>query len=137
MNIWSALDGIARALPALTRARKLQKRAASVGFDWPERNGVLAKIEEEFTEVSQALSEQEGAARIEEELGDLLFATVNLARWEGIDPERALRFANEKFERRFKALEAQLTDDDRRPQDCDLAALDTLWENVKREEHKR
>ncbi len=131
----SALDGIATGLPALTRAQKLQQRAAGKGFDWKDSSGVLAKIEEELTEVRQALAEG-GEARIEEELGDLLFAVVNLVRHAGADPERALRAANRKFECRFRAMELRLADRNRRLEDCTLEELDMLWENVKREGEK-
>ncbi len=96
----SALDGIALALPALMRAEKLQKRAARTGFDWPDPSGARAKIDEELAEVEAAAPDER-----EEEIGDLLFATVNWARKLGIDPETALRAANAKFERRFRAME--------------------------------
>jgi ATP diphosphatase len=98
----SALDGVAIGLPALLRAEKLQKRAARTGFDWPDASGPRAKIDEELAEVEAATSDAER----EEEVGDLLFAVVNWARKLSIDPEAALRAANAKFERRFKAMEA-------------------------------
>jgi ATP diphosphatase len=97
----SVLDGVAQALPALDRAAKLQRRAARTGFDWPDPSGPRAKIDEELSELD---AEQDTAAR-EEELGDLLFAVVNLARHLNIDPENALRNANRKFEQRFRAIE--------------------------------
>ncbi len=97
----SALDGVAAALPALDRASKLQRRAARTGFDWPDSSGPRAKIDEELEE----LDRESGAARQEEELGDLLFAVVNLARHLKIDPEEALRKANRKFEFRFRTIE--------------------------------
>lgn len=97
----SALDGVASALPALDRAAKLQKRAARTGFDWPDAAGPRAKIDEELAE----LDHESGAARQAEELGDLLFAVVNLSRHLNINPEEALRKANKKFERRFRAIE--------------------------------
>jgi nucleoside triphosphate diphosphatase len=128
----SVLDGVPLALPSLTRARKLQKRAATVGFDWQDSAGVLAKIEEELIELREVLSTEAGAPRIEEELGDLLFAIVNLARRCEIDPENALRVANRKFERRFRAMEASLTAQGRRAEDCALSELDALWDEVKR-----
>jgi ATP diphosphatase len=96
-----ALDGVARGLPALIRAEKLQKRAGRVGFDWPDANGPRAKIEEELAEVADAATDAERA----EEVGDLLFALVNWARHLGVDAEAALRAANAKFERRFRAME--------------------------------
>jgi ATP diphosphatase len=97
----SALAGVARALPALLRAEKLQKRAARTGFDWPDASGARAKILEELDEIASAPAEE-----LEEEVGDLLFAVVNFARHLKIDPEAALRRANDKFERRFRAMEA-------------------------------
>lgn len=102
----SALAGVASALPALLRAEKLQKRAARTGFDWPDPAGARAKIEEEIAEVSEAESDEH---RIEE-MGDLLFAVVNWSRKLGIDPEAALRGANAKFEKRFRAIEAMAGD---------------------------
>ena len=97
----SALAGVALGLPALLRAEKLQKRAARTGFDWPDPSGARAKIDEELAEVEAAGTEDERA----EEIGDLLFAVVNWARKQGVDPEAALRGANTKFERRFRAME--------------------------------
>lgn len=101
-----ALDGVAVALPALLRAEKLQKRAARTGFDWPDPSGARAKIDEEIAEVEAA----ETPEHREEEIGDLLFAVVNWARKYGIDPEAALRGANAKFEKRFKAMEVEAGD---------------------------
>jgi ATP diphosphatase len=98
-----ALDGVALGLPALLRAEKLQKRAARTGFDWPDPSGARAKIDEELVEVEEAVDQ----AQREEEIGDLLFAVVNWARKLGVEPEAALRAANGKFERRFKAMEAE------------------------------
>jgi nucleoside triphosphate diphosphatase len=98
----SALDGVALGLPALLRAEKLQKRAARTGFDWPDPSGARAKIDEELAEVEAAAPHE-----VEEEIGDLLFAVVNWARKLGVDPEAALRGANAKFERRFRAMEAE------------------------------
>ncbi|WP_033922828.1 nucleoside triphosphate pyrophosphohydrolase [Sphingomonas sp. 37zxx] len=101
-----ALDGVALGLPALLRAEKLQKRAARTGFDWPDASGPRAKIDEELAEVERA-----SPADIEGEIGDLLFSVVNWARHQGVDPEAALRSANAKFERRFRAMEAEAGDD--------------------------
>ncbi len=98
----SALDGVARSLPALLRAEKLQKRAARTGFDWPDKSGPRAKIDEELGEIDDA----DNATQTNEEVGDFLFAAVNYARHLGVDPEAALRAANGKFERRFRAIEA-------------------------------
>ncbi|MBW4330949.1 nucleoside triphosphate pyrophosphohydrolase [Stakelama sp. CBK3Z-3] len=122
-----ALDGVARGLPALMRAEKLQKRAARTGFDWPDADGARAKIIEEMEEVAQAPSP---AAR-EEEMGDLLFAVVNWARKLGIDPEAALRVGNAKFEHRFRAMEAESGEHFAA---LDLDAKEALWQRVKRRE---
>ena len=119
----SALDGVAVGLPALLRAEKLQKRAARTGFDWPDASGPRAKIDEELAEVETAASDAER----EEEVGDLLFAVVNWARKLGIDPEAALRAANTKFERRFKAMEAA----DESFASLDLDGKERLWISVK------
>ena len=119
----SALDGVAIGLPALLRAEKLQKRAARTGFDWPDANGPRAKIDEEIAEVEAATT----PAEIEEEVGDLLFAVVNWARKLGIDPEAALRAANGKFERRFKAMEAA----DERFAERSLDEQEALWQRTK------
>jgi nucleoside triphosphate diphosphatase len=129
----SVLAGVSLALPGLTRARKLQARAARVGFDWPEQAGVLAKVYEELQEVEQAL-EGGTTEAIEEELGDLLFAVVNLARHREVDPEAAVRVANAKFTRRFQAMEqrAQARGEDLSA--LSPEALDALWEAVKGDE---
>ena len=119
-----ALAGVAAALPALLRATKLQKRAARVGFDWPDVTGPLAKINEELTEVAAA-----APTNVEEEVGDLLFAVVNYARHLGIDSEVALRRGNRKFEGRFAAMEALAGDGFAA---LDLDAKEALWEQVKR-----
>ncbi len=119
----SALAGVAIGLPALLRAEKLQKRAARVGFDWPDASGSLAKVHEEIAEVQSA-----GPDTIEEEIGDLLFAVTNWARHLGIDPEAALRVGNAKFERRFRAMEAEAGD---AFADLDLAGKEALWQTVK------
>ncbi len=127
----SHLDGVSLALPALLRALKLQKRAARVGFDWPNVDGVLAKLAEEAGELRAARSSGEPPARIEAELGDLLFTCVNLARHLGLDPETALRHANGRFEARFRRLEALL---DGRPEAASAEQLDGAWERAKAEE---
>ncbi len=125
-----ALDGVALALPALLRAQKLQKRAARVGFDWPEAGQVVDKIAEEARELVEA-RDTLSADKVAEELGDLLFVTVNIARHLGVDAESALRGANAKFSRRFTHVERALADDGRRPEDSDLAEMDALWDLAK------
>lgn len=127
----SELDDVPLSLPALSRARKLQKRAARVGFDWPDAAGPWAKLREESDELAQAVAEGEPAA-IEAELGDLLFAVVNLARHLGTDAEAALRAANRKFEHRFRHIETAVAARGRTLEDCDLATLDALWDEAKR-----
>jgi MazG family protein len=130
-----ALDGVPLGLPALTRAEKLQRRAARVGFDWAEPGPVLAKIEEEAGELRQALAEGDGAGVVEE-MGDVLFAYTNLARHLGVDAEDALRTSNAKFERRFRRVEALLAEDGRGPDDADLEEMDKMWNRAKQEEAK-
>ncbi|PYE82317.1 nucleoside triphosphate pyrophosphohydrolase [Pseudoroseicyclus aestuarii] len=124
------LDGVALGLPALLRAAKLQKRAARVGFDWPETTQVLDKLREEAAELVEA-RETLSQAEVEEEMGDLLFTMANLARHLGIDPEAALRGANAKFTRRFAAIEAGLARSGRRPEESDLQEMDALWNEAR------
>lgn len=130
----SVLAAVSLALPALVRARKLQKRAATVGFDWSEPGPVIAKIEEELAELSAELTAGVSHDRIEEEYGDFLFACVNLARHAGVNPESALRRANRKFESRFRYIEEQLRARGRNPHDASLEEMDALWEEAKRRE---
>ena len=127
------LDGVAMGLPALTRAVKLQKRAARVGFDWPSTDQVLAKIVEEVAELVEA-RESLSAAEVAEEFGDLLFVMANLARHLSIDPEAALRAANAKFTRRFQRIEDLLAEVGKTPDQSDLAEMDKLWNRAKAEE---
>ena len=129
----SLLDDVPATLPALSRAAKLQKRAATVGFDWPAALPVLDKVREELDEVLQAMADGDADA-LEDEVGDLLFAAVNLARHLKQDPEHALRRANRKFERRFRFIEQALRDSGRPSEDCDLDELDALWGEAKRQE---
>ncbi|MFD1794396.1 nucleoside triphosphate pyrophosphohydrolase [Paracoccus aurantiacus] len=124
------LDGVALGLPALTRAIKLQNRAARVGFDWPGATEVLDKITEETAELVEARDTAD-PAHLREEFGDLLFVMANLARHLDIDPEEALRGANAKFTRRFQSIEAALAREGRRPEDSDLAEMDRLWDDAK------
>ncbi|MDH5621471.1 MAG: nucleoside triphosphate pyrophosphohydrolase [Gammaproteobacteria bacterium] len=127
----SAIAGIARGLPALMRAQKLGKRASRVGFDWPDRAGVLAKIQEELDELEEAVGSRD-AARVEEEFGDLLFAIANLARHLDVDPEKALTAANFKFERRFRDMEREIEVTGTRFGDLGIETLDRLWRAAKR-----
>ena len=122
------MDGVPRALPALTRAAKLQRRAARIGLDWPDADGVLAKIQEELAELQAARAGRAPEA-LAAELGDLLFSCVNLARHLAVDPEAALRGANARFEARADYVDAALSDTDR---PADHAVLDRLWEAAKR-----
>ena len=129
----SVLHGVTRALPALVRAEKLQRRAGRAGFDWPDISGPFEKCREELDEVALALSEGTVDDRADE-IGDLLFSCVNLARHAGVDAEQALRRANDRFERRFRSVEQRLRQDGRQTRDADLAELDRLWEAVKDKE---
>src|SRR3990172_1119757 len=136
------LDDVPLALPALTRAVKLQKRAAEVGFDWPSLVPVLAKADEEIAELKTAIAEREGegekshAKRVAEEFGDLLFVMANIARHLKVDPEAALRGANAKFVRRFRSIETALAKDGRTPEDAPLEEMDQLWDEAKAAETK-
>jgi ATP diphosphatase len=125
------LDSVPLALPALSRAEKLQKKAAAVGFDWPSAFEVKAKVEEEIDELFEALDDREKFA---EEFGDLLFALVNLARHAKVDAETALRAANRKFERRFQAIERALAARGKTPAQSDLTEMDALWDAAKKAE---
>ncbi len=126
------LHDIPIGLPALTRATKLQKRAATVGFDWEEIAPVLDKVDEELLELRQAIKQQQGMARIQDELGDLLFVSVNLARHAGVNPETALRQTNQKFEQRFSYIETQLASQGKTLEDASLTEMDELWEQAKK-----
>lgn len=129
------LDDVALALPALLRALKLQKRAARVGFDWPDTGDVLAKLAEEAQELVEA-RDRLSADEIEDELGDMLFVMANLARHLGVDPEAALRRTNAKFTRRFRAIEAALAARGKTPDESDLAEMDALWDAAKAAERR-
>ncbi len=129
----SALDGVALALPALLRAEKLQKRAARVGFDWTDPAPIFDKLQEETDEVRDAISSGD-PDRIEDELGDLLFVAANLSRRLSVDPEQALRRANAKFERRFRAMEILARSENRDFAALDIDAQEALWQQVKRNE---
>ncbi|ALZ85226.1 nucleoside triphosphate pyrophosphohydrolase [Pseudomonas oryzihabitans] len=129
----SLLDDVPAALPALSRAAKLQKRAANVGFDWADATPVVAKIQEELDEVRDAMANGQ-AAQVAEEVGDLLFVMVNLARHLHVDAEDALRQANAKFERRFRYIEEALKAQGRTPQEASLEEMDAFWDAAKVEE---
>jgi nucleoside triphosphate diphosphatase len=126
----SVLDDVPQVLPALARAEKLTKRAAKVGFDWPDLPAVRAKIEEELAEVAEIESSGNQQA-LQEEIGDLLFAVANLARKAGVDPEAALRDANSKFTRRFHYVEARCREDGISPADAGLDRLDGYWNEIR------
>jgi len=127
------LAGVTAGLPALLRAVKLQNRAARVGFDWPDKRPVLAKIREELAEL-EAEIEKGATAGIEEEFGDFLFVVANLARHLKLDPEASLRAANRKFERRFSKMEAILQAEGKAISECNLAAMDAAWDKAKLQE---
>ena len=132
----SALDGVALALPALLRAEKFQKRAARVGFDWTEADDIFDKLAEETGEVREAI-ETGDTDKIEDELGDLLFVAANLSRRLNVDPEQALRRANAKFERRFRAMEGLAEQDGQDFAALDIDAQESLWQRVKQQERVR
>ena len=137
----SLLDDVPTAMPALTRAIKLQDKAAKVGFDWPSLAPVLAKMNEELAELEQALAPQAGPAEsdrahFEEEFGDLLFVMANVARHMKLDPEAALRRANDKFKRRFRHIEQRLAEHGRTPAQSDLDEMDRFWNDAKALERK-
>ena len=125
-----ALDGVPAALPPLARAAKLQRRAAAVGFDWPDMEGVFAKLDEEVAELREALDTEEGRRRVESELGDVLFTCVNLARRLDLSCDRALAGANRRFERRFRRMEG-FSGAGRRLEERTPEELDALWERAK------
>ncbi|MEM7283118.1 MAG: nucleoside triphosphate pyrophosphohydrolase, partial [Pseudomonadota bacterium] len=124
------LAGVSVSMPALSRSTKLQKRAASVGFDWPDIGGVTDKVKEELRELQEALEQGTNHDHMEEELGDVLFSLVNLSRWLKIDAESALRRANIKFEQRFKHMESH---SQQSLHELDIQALETLWQSAKKD----
>lgn len=136
----SFLDGITAGLPAMARADKLQRRASHHGFDWPDIEPVFAKLHEEIDELKQAWSAVEASAgdrdALEDELGDILFVCVNLARFLGVDADQALRRTNRKFERRFRSMERQLREQDKSMASLPLEKLDELWDRAKQEERE-
>lgn len=131
-RLGSALDRVLGGRPALERATELQRAAASRGFDWRDAEGVVPKLGEELRELEQALSEADGKARVADELGDLLFTCVNLARHVGIDADGALRAANGKFERRFRRMEQGFLDRGEKLEDATPEQMDASWESAKR-----
>lgn len=130
VELESVLDDVPRALPAVERARKLQKRAAQLGFDWTEITPVLEKLKEEVAEFEEALASGE-QERMSDELGDVLFAAINLARHSKIEPETALRSANRRFEKRFKWIESSLSGQGKLLKETNLEELDALWDQAK------
>lgn len=139
----SVLDGVSTALPAATHAVKLQKRAARVGFDWTDPHDVIAKIHEEIGELQHEMKQNPSGQNdpkaqdaIEDEMGDVLFAVVNLARKLDVDPETALRRTNRKFERRFRAIETQLSAQGRAIADASLDEMEKLWVAIKQAEKR-
>jgi len=127
-----AVDGVARALPALLRAEKIQKRAARVGFDWKTVGPVIDKIEEELGELrSEIEAGKTDPARVTDELGDVLFAVANLARHCKVDPEAALRSTNDKFEKRFRYVERQLAAQGKKPAEATLEEMEAFWQEAK------
>ena len=132
MTAQSVLDDVPLALPALTRANKLGKRAAEVGFEWPDTHGALDKVVEEIEELRTELAASPDLARISNEIGDLLFSLVNVCRYLKIDPETSLRNANAKFERRFRYVESRLKEQGSSPEQATLEEMDALWEEGKR-----
>ena len=132
----SALDGVTKGLPALLRAEKLQKKAAKVGFEWPSTDQVLDKLEEEIAEMREALANKDKDNQAEE-IGDILFVVANLARMNGINPETALRDGNNKFEKRFKALEDNFKVKNKNITTASLQEMETEWQNVKAQQNAK
>jgi len=130
----SLMDNIPLVLPALTRAKKIQNKAAKVGFDWDTIDPVWDKLREEMDEIHEAINENMGQDKIEDELGDLLCVCVNLARHLKVDPEKALRRSNNKFERRFRYIESRLALKNKTPGDATLEEMDALWDEAKKHE---
>jgi len=133
----SVLDNIPLALPALTRAAKLGKRAATIGFEWPDVQGALDKMSEELREVQQAVNDHASTEELTDELGDVLFCVVNVCRHLHIDPEAALRAVNNKFERRFRHVESRLKENNQDPKQTSLAVMDSYWDEAKQMERDR
>jgi tetrapyrrole methylase family protein/MazG family protein len=130
------VEGIPRHLPALHKAQRIQSRAARVGFDWTRTEDVLAKVEEEVAETREAIREGTPSA-VREEIGDLLFAVVNLCRFAGVDAEEALDRSNAKFMQRFRLVEERVRAGGRELKECALEELDAIWNQIKAEEGAR
>lgn len=130
----SVLDGISTVLPALVRAPKLQRRAASVGFDWESLDAIFAKLDEEIAELRAELGTADNKQRIEAEMGDVLLVCTNLARHLEVNSEAALRKASQRFETRFRYIESQLSQQGQRVSDQELSSLKVLWEQTKRQQ---
>ena len=127
----SMLDSVHRGLPAVMEAFQLTTKVSRVGFDWPGADAALAKLDEEALELREAVKDEADRGAITEEVGDLLFMAVNVARLTGVDPESALKAANRKFRRRFRHIEERLRADGRKPADSTLAEMDRLWDEAK------
>ena len=132
----SMLDSVHRGLPAVMEAFQMTTKVSRVGFDWPEADGALVKLDEEVLELREAIRDKTDQKAIAEEVGDLLFAAVNVARLTGVDPESALKAANRKFRRRFRHVEEGLGKDGRGPADSTLEEMDRLWDEAKRLERE-
>lgn len=132
----SVLDNIPVSLPALTRAAKLGKRAATIGFEWPDVHGALGKLDEELSELRGAIAEGAAQTSIEDELGDLLFCVVNISRHLKVDPETALRRTNQKFARRFQHVESRLREQGRELDQATLPEMDGYWDEAKQLERR-
>jgi uncharacterized protein YabN with tetrapyrrole methylase and pyrophosphatase domain len=125
------LDSVHKGLPAVMEAFQMTTKVSRVGFDWKEADGALAKLDEEVLELREAIAAKTDAAKVAEEVGDLLFAAVNVARLTGVDPESALKAANRKFRRRFRHIEERLRAEGHKPADSTLEQMDRLWEEAK------
>jgi len=132
----SMLDSVHKGLPAVMEAFQMTTKVARVGFDWKEATGALAKLDEEVLELREAVAGKTDAGKVAEEVGDLLFTAVNVARLTGVDPESALKSANRKFRRRFRHVEQRLGADGRKPADSTLEEMDRLWDEAKRIERQ-
>jgi tetrapyrrole methylase family protein/MazG family protein len=132
----SMLDSIHKGLPAVMEAFQMTTKVSRVGFDWKEAEGALGKLDEEVLELREAIATKVDPSRVAEEVGDLLFAAVNVARLTGVDPESALKAANRKFRRRFRHIEDRLRAEGRKPAESTLEDMDRLWEEAKRAERQ-